>query len=274
MTAAYIARPEVFAVAAFKSVMLSVRRGNSPLAAQADLSYGIILCGVTGDIATGYKFGELALNLLDSFDARSLRPRALFLFNGFIAHWRNHYRETFAPLREAYQLGLESGDFNFAGLAAFDYTFQAYWAGEDLASLERELVGYADVFRTLNQEIIVGLLTMYRQAILNLTEGRRQPGLCRSGVLRRGSGCSGVGGNPQRQRSMPPHPHKMILAYLFRRYEDAARHSIKVRQYLEGLTATQEGVPIFHYYSALIHLGLAGSGFARREDSSHRPGKS
>ena len=267
MTAAYIARPEVFAVAVFKSVMLSVRRGNSPLAAQAYLSYGIILCGVTGDIATGYKFGELALNLLDSFDARSLRPRALFLFNGFIAHWRNHYRETFAPLREAYQLGLESGDFNFAGLAAFDYTFQAYWAGEDLASLERELVGYADVFRTLNQEIIVGLLTMYRQAILNLTKGGGSPDVLIGECYDEEAAAPELEATHNVNALCQLHLHKMILAYLFRRYEDAARHSIKVRQYLEGLTATQ-GVPIFHYYSALIHLGLAGSGLARRKDKS------
>ena len=152
MTAAYTARPEVFAAVVFQSVTLSVRRGNSPLAAQAYLAYGIILCGVLGDVATGYKFGELALTLLDRFGARSLRPRALFLFNGFISHWRNHYRESFAPLREAYQLGLESGDFHFAGLAAFDYTFQAYWSGENLATLERELASYAEVFRTLKQE--------------------------------------------------------------------------------------------------------------------------
>jgi predicted ATPase/class 3 adenylate cyclase len=264
MTAAYIARPDVFAVTVFKSVMLSVRRGNSPLAAQGYLSYGIILCGVTGDVATGYKFGELALTLLDRFNARSLRPRALFLFNGFISHWRNHYRETFAPLREAYQLGLESGDFNFAGLAAFDYTFQAYWSGENLASLERELASYTEVFRTLKQEIIVELLTMYRQAALNLIAGAVTPDTLTGECYDEDTVAPALEATHNINALCQLHLHKMILAYLFRRHEDAARHSAKVREYLEGLTATQ-GVPIYYYYSALNHLALAGKGFARRE---------
>jgi len=267
MTAAYIARPDVFAVAVFQSVILSVRRGNSPLAIQGYLSYGIILCGVTGDVATGYKFGELALTLLDRFDARSLRPRALFLFNGFISHWRNHYRESFAPLREAYQLGLESGDFNFAGLAAFDYTFQAYWSGESLVSLERELVSYTEVFRTLNQEIIVQLLSMYRQAALNLIAGGVTPDTLTGECCDEDAIAPALEATHNINALCQLHLHKMILAYLFRRHEDAAGHSAKVREYLEGLTATQ-GVPIYHYYLALNHLALAGEGFARRGNKS------
>jgi class 3 adenylate cyclase/tetratricopeptide (TPR) repeat protein len=261
MTAAYVARPEVFPVAVFQSVNLSVRRGNSPLAAQAYLSYGIILCGVTGDVATGYKFGELAMTLVDRFDARSLRPRALFLFNGFISHWRNHYRHTFAPLREAYQLGLESGDFNFAGLAAFDYMFQAYWSGENLGGLERELGGYTEVFRTLNQEIIVQLLSMYRQAALNLMGGGAAPDTLTGECCDEAAIAPALEATHNINALCQLHLHKMILGYMFRRHEDAAVHSAKAREYLEGLTATQ-GVPIYYYYDALNHLALAGKGFA------------
>ena len=261
MTAAYHARPDVFAVAVFQSVILSVRRGNSPLAIQAYLAYGIALCGVTGDIATGYKFGELALTLLDRFDARPLRPRALFLFHGFISHWRNAYRETFAPLREAYRLGLESGDFNFAGLAAFDYTFQAYWAGESLTALERELASYTDVFRTLNQEIIVQLLGMYRQAALNLIAGDAATDALTGACYDEDAINPTLEATHNINALCQLHLHKMIQAYLFRRHEDAARHAAKARGYLDGLTATQ-GVPVYHFYAALNHLAMADKGFA------------
>jgi predicted ATPase/class 3 adenylate cyclase len=266
MTAAYVARPDVFPVAVFQAVILSVRRGNSPLAAQAYLSYGIILCGVTGDVATGYKFGELAMTLVDRFDARSLRPRALFLFNGFISHWRNHYRETFAPLREAYQMGLQSGDFNFAALAAFDYMFQAYWSGENLSVLERELGSYADVFRTLNQEMIAQLLSMYRQAASNLISGGAAPDTLTGECCDEAAIAPALEATHNINALCQLHLHKMILAYLFRHHEDAAVHSAKAVKYLEGLTATQ-GVPIYHYYSALNHLALTGKGFVERASS-------
>jgi predicted ATPase/class 3 adenylate cyclase len=267
MTAAYTSRPDVFAAVVFQSVILSVRRGNSPLAVQAYLAYGIILCGVTGDVANGYKFGELALTLLDRFDARSLRPRALFLFNGFISHWRNHYRETFVPLREAYQLGLESGDFDFAGLAAFDYTFQAYWAGESLTTLERELASYTEVFRTLKQEIIVQLLNMYRQATMNLIAGEVTTERLTGECYDEEAIAPALEATHNINALCQLHLHKMILAYLFGRHEDAAEHSSKVREYLEGLTATQ-GVPIYYYYSALNYLALAGKELTRNGKKS------
>ena len=269
MTGAYSARPDVFAVAVFQSVVLSVRRGASPFAAQAYLSYGIILCGVTGDIATGYKFGELALALIDRFDARPLRPRALFLFHGFIAHWRNSYRETFAPLRQAYQLGLESGDFTFGGFAAFDYTFQAYWAGENLARLEREIAGYMDVFRTLKQDFIVQLLSLYRQAALNLVTGQGQPDRLTGDGCDEDAVAAAFEASHNLNGLCQLHLHKMILAYLFGRHAEAAGHARKARAYLEGLTGTQ-GVPIFRYYEALNLLALKRGNGSSADDRTVR----
>ena len=261
--AAYTARPDVFATAVFRSVILSIRRGNSPYAIDGYLSYGIILCGVTGDVATGYKFGELALTLLDRFDARSQRPSALFLFNGFISHWRNHYRETFAPLREAYQKGLEVGDINFSGLAAFDYTFQAYWAGEPLHELERELTSYADVFQALKQENIVRLLSMYHQTATNLIAGEATPDKLTGEHFDEDALAPAFEAVHNLNAMCQLHLHKMVLAYLFRRYERAAAHAAKAREFLEGLTATQ-GVPMYHYYSALNQLALARDGFSKQ----------
>jgi predicted ATPase/class 3 adenylate cyclase len=265
--AAYTARPDVFAMAVFQSVMLSIRRGNSPYAIDGYLSYGIILCGVTGDIATGYKFGELALTLLDRFDARSRRPSALFLFNGFISHWRNHYRDTFAPLREAYQTGLEVGDLNFSGLAAFDYTFQAYWAGVPLHQLEREIASYTDVFQTLKQENVVGLLSMYHQAATSLIAGESTPDKLTGKRCDEDALVPAFEATRNLNALCQLHLHKMVLAYLFRRHERAAVHSAKARESLEGLTATQ-GVPMFHYYLALNHLALARDGFSNQSNAS------
>ena len=266
--AAYTARPDVFPLAVLQSVKLSLRRGNSPFAVEAYLSYGIMLCGVIGDIATGYKFGELALRLLDRFGTRSSRPRALFLFNGFISHWRNHYRDTFDPLREAYQLGLESGDFNFAGLAAFDYAVQAYWAGDNLARLESELTSYSNVFRALKQENIVPLLSTYRQAMLNLMGASEGPP-----DQLNGTACDENALAPAFEASHnlnalgQLYMHKMALAYLFQRHEEAAKYAVEVQRCLSGATATQ-GVPLYHYYFALNHLALAGGAPAGARTSS------
>ena len=148
---------------------------------------------------------------------------------------------------------------NFAGLAGFDYTVHCYWAGENLARVESEGASYSDVFRTLKQENIVQLLNMYRQAALNLMGSEGAPDRLK------GEACDEDALVPAFQSThnlnglCQLHLHKMILAYLFRRHEDALGYSVEVQKSLGAATATQ-AAPTYYYYSALIHLALAGKG--------------
>ena len=58
------------------------------------------------------------LHLMEKLNARECKARTMFIFNGFIGHWKDHVRTTLAPLLEAYQVGLETGDLEYAGFSA------------------------------------------------------------------------------------------------------------------------------------------------------------
>ena len=143
---AYTGAPELFPLIAFRIVNLSATYGNTRHSALGYATYGFILCGVVGDIDTGYQFGQLALRLVDRFNAKEIKSSTLFVVSGFVRHWKEHIKETLQPLLEAYQVGLETGDLSIGTQAAFDYGFQSYWIGRDLGILDEELGKYSATF--------------------------------------------------------------------------------------------------------------------------------
>ena len=115
--------PKLYSLLVFKIINLSLQYGMSSNSCVGFASYGIILCAAVGDIERGYKFGQLALNLVERFKAPELKPRILFLFNSLIRHWKEHLRETLPSLQEGYQIGVETGDFLAAAYALMTHTF-------------------------------------------------------------------------------------------------------------------------------------------------------
>jgi predicted ATPase len=58
-----------------KVINLSLKYGNTPLSAFAYACYGLVLCGILGNIEEGYDFGKLALQLLSRFNAKELEAK-------------------------------------------------------------------------------------------------------------------------------------------------------------------------------------------------------
>ncbi len=167
--------PELFPLVVCQAVNVSVTHGNTPLSAQAYAAYGLILCGMTGDIDDGYQFGELALDLVEQFNAKELKTSTVYIVASFIQPWKEHIGVTLNPLLEGYQLGLETGDLNFAAMSAFGYLFKAYWIGNELTWLEREIGKYNEVIDQFKKDFIRDLNRLYRQVVLNLLGRSEDP---------------------------------------------------------------------------------------------------
>ncbi|GIK38491.1 MAG: serine/threonine protein kinase [Chloroflexota bacterium] len=250
---AYIGAPELFVLIVLSVVRLSVKHGNTPLSAQAYASYGLILCAVVGDIDAGYRFGKLALNLVEQFNAQEIKASTTFMVNGFVKHWQEPLRATQRPLLESYQIGLETGAIEYAALAAFVYTYHAYWTGMPLAELDHELVKYSEAIDQLKQGTVLDLSRQYRQAVLNLMGQAENP--CR------------LKGQSFDEETMLPllleannmnalaqiHLNTLVLCYLFRNYPQAVDHATQAEQYLNGVIGTSH-VPVFYFYDSLARL--------------------
>src|SRR5262249_9792284 len=152
----------------FSAVRLSVKYGNTLLSTRAYAACGGIFCGIGGNIDAGYRLGELALALVERFEAPAVRADVIYLVNGFIRHLEEPVRKTFAPLLEAYRISLEMGAFGCAAMSTFNYISKAYWSGQELTRLEPEIAKYGNAIAQLRQEVALGLNKLFRQTVLNL----------------------------------------------------------------------------------------------------------
>ncbi|MFH0843205.1 MAG: AAA family ATPase [Bacteroidota bacterium] len=154
---------------AFKMVYLSIRYGNSPFSSFGYALYGIILQGIVGKIILGYKFGEFSIELLNRFNTKEYETKINLLFNLFVKHWKDKLSETIGPLTEAFQRGLETGDYEFAAYCAAYIAIHPFHSGTRLELVEEEMRNSIEVVKKLNQELIVIVLKLSRQVVLNLT---------------------------------------------------------------------------------------------------------
>ncbi|HEY9296123.1 MAG TPA: serine/threonine protein kinase, partial [Phormidium sp.] len=149
---AYIAAPNLMPLLTFKQVNLSIQYGNALASPFAYANFGLILCGIVGDIESGYQFGQLALEILSQSNSHPLKARALNIVNNFIIHRKEHTRELLQPLLEGYQSGLETGDLEFAAYCAYTYCFQCYANGKELVEVERNMAIYGEIIYQIKQK--------------------------------------------------------------------------------------------------------------------------
>ncbi|MEH2453392.1 MAG: AAA family ATPase [Nostoc sp.] len=252
---AYIARPDLLPPIILSEVNLSMQYGNAAESAFGYAWYGLIQCGVIGNIQAGYEFGQLALQVLEKFNAQELKAKTFFIVQTFVNHWHQHLQETIAPLTEAYQVGLETGDIEYAAWASYSGSFHGYFIGHELSELEKQMGDYAEVYRQFRQEKPYTYINTFRQAIKNLLGQSTNPSYLSGSVydvqtirtLQQKAG--------DRTGLSFSYANQLILCYLFENYAEASEAAINAITYLDGVTSAAV-VPIVYFYDALAQLSL------------------
>ncbi|NEO87290.1 MAG: AAA family ATPase [Spirulina sp. SIO3F2] len=254
---AYQVAPMLLPLLVMEQVNLSICYGNTALSTSGYAFWGLILCGVIGNIPMGYQFGQLALALLDRLDAQEMRAETLFVINADILHYKEHVATTLPALKTAYFVGLETGNLEFSSLATYIYAYHAYAIGKNLGQLEREIANYNQIWQQLQQQNAFNLNQILQQAIAYL-----------------------LGQSPQSANHsyteiyndlLPTYQdannataiyyiyfNQMILDYLLGHSSRAVTQAQAAEQYLHGVTGNLV-VPLFYFYDSLCQLATYGS---------------
>ena len=255
MGPAFNVAPALMVLIVCKMVNLSLAHGNTIWSILGYASYGMILCGVVQDIELSYKFGKLSLNLAKRLNNKRVNCKVLLIVNFHIIHWKDHLRNTFLSLAEAYQSGIESGEFEYAGYCAFSLCYCPFLAGQELTELEQKTAIYRKATSQIRRESPAYWLAMLQQTILNLQGQSEHPSrlvgclydeeqaLAWAIAVKDGTGVHYFCLN------------KLILCYLFEEYEQAAKTATLAEPYLSAATGLFS-VSVFHFYDSLIFLSL------------------
>ncbi|MEH2049758.1 AAA family ATPase [Nostoc sp.] len=268
-SSAYVVAPSLLPFIILEQVNLSIQYGNISYSANGYAYYGLMLCGVIGDIESGYQFAQLAYLLLERLNAKEMKARTYVGVQCSVWHWKQPLQNTLAFLREGYQSGLETGDLESATICAFVYVMHSWFVGKELGDLSQESVAFRSQLTHLKQEGLLSHLTIFQQAILNL--------------IGDASEAWQLTGNAFDQEQMLPilqrsgdqtalcyfYVSKLVLGYTFGKFELAVEAAIAIKNYLGGATGLFL-VPVFHTYDSLAHLAIYSEVSEAEQQSIHQ----
>jgi PAS domain S-box-containing protein len=125
-------------------VDLSARYGNSSKAPFGYVWYGCALCWSLKDIELGYRFGRLAIDVMEKFGSREVETTVLHQFNSFIRHWCEHERVSLNEFPHVVQVSKETGDIEYGTYVAVNYVTNLLLCGESLAEAQEKQRPYLD----------------------------------------------------------------------------------------------------------------------------------
>jgi predicted ATPase len=82
---------------------------------------------------------------------------------------------TLDGLYEAYHIGLETGDFEYAGYVVGLHCFHAFYCGRDLSWMEQALAATDDAYVRYNLGRTFSSHRLYHQVVLNLRGQAQDP---------------------------------------------------------------------------------------------------
>ncbi len=252
---AYQAAPPLFPLIILQMVNLSIDYGNNDLSAFGYAGYSNILGGIIMDIDSSYEFVKLALNLLDKFPNPLIRCKTTFMANTSIRFRKIHLQETIQPLLDAYQLGIDTGDIEFAGYSILHHCDHCFFTSMPLPKLQRKLLTYIQALHQLEESTNANALKVYQQTVLNLITTSAEPGILIGEIYNETKEVPLLQQANHHKGLFYIYFNKLLLCYYFDQFHQAIENVNKAENYLDG-GRVNAVFPIFYFYDSLARLAI------------------
>ncbi|MBW4646168.1 MAG: AAA family ATPase [Goleter apudmare HA4340-LM2] len=246
-------KPEILPLAIISQIKLCIQYGLSDLATGAYVWYGTILCGGVGNIQAGYDAGQLALKLLKHFDTKNFKCSTYNMFYTFIQHWQEHLRNSFMPLVEGVQSGIEIGDYEYAGYCATNYCIYQFLAGENLYLVEKKQSQYSELLLSLKLEHSFCNPEIWHQLSLNLLGNVVEPLQLIGQSFDEKTMLEKLHRENNYMAVFFTHLVKMILLYLLQEPDQAISNALQAKEYSLAAMGTEFFVT-YNFYQSLAVL--------------------
>ena len=250
--ATYFSAPQLVPLVISTSLRLNIKYGRTPESPSAYIGFGMLMFVIVGWVETAYGFGQLALNTLEQTKEKNIRVIALVTYHNLILPWKFPWRDTLQPFLNAYQLGLETGELEYANYAINSYISTSFHVGQALPTLEHAITKYQALGDNLKQIGYYESLQNYRQAIqILLKPGEQIPASINTlDIL-----------SPSSTRVLDTLIKgaaillKLNLHYLFHNYQQALQAATELQQYQQSFLG-QPVLAVIYFYDSLTRLAI------------------
>jgi predicted ATPase len=205
------------------------------------VTYGSMIC--INESSLGHRLGDLALSIVEKHRAREWIPRVHVQFYIFIHHWKRPLKESIEFLQNAYVIGMQLGDVEYAILALSFKCFHSFYCGMPLAQLEECLIDASHRMQIYNHHSSLHRTNALLQYIHNLTGRARNPKILSGDFVKLHDPAVKVD-----DKTIPyaHHVYGLDLAFMFNDYELAQQH-VEHRRNLEF-------APLGSYISVVVRF--------------------
>jgi hypothetical protein len=210
---------------------------------------------------------EAALSLSERIDDKETLTKTITVVYAYIHHWTNNIRTSLKALLYGYQIGMRSGEVEFAmhNLNAFNLIL-FMTAARPLGVLASEMEEYCDVMYRCEQKILFTVSRGLLQMVKTIQGMWRHPSF-ESGTFFDDDDILEVSNVKQFEvidRTFLS--YKMQLAYLFGHYEQASQYAESSSDVgttiLQGYTLVMR----HYFFKGLTAIALASQGVDRRKN--------
>jgi PAS domain S-box-containing protein len=147
---------------------LSLEHGNSDGSCHAYALLGRILGSNLGQYQVGFRFGKLAVDLIEKRGLHRFKARVYNAFGHHIAPWARHLHDGRIWNRRAFNAAKESGDLTYAAFSSSNMIANLLAGGDPLEEVQREAEEGLKFSRKMRFELVSDYIVVALRLIRNL----------------------------------------------------------------------------------------------------------
>ena len=171
----YGAMPNFLVSAGLRMMRLSLQYGLCEHSALSLATYGTATAQL-GNFEEGYRFGCLALDLMDSGLSKDVSHRAMLFVHVFLYHLHKPLRESLKPMLHSFNCAMEVGDLSYASASGACYCALYFRNGMPLdGDFQTDIKLMSERLEQYGQASNLAVIKLFWQGSLNLLGEAEDP---------------------------------------------------------------------------------------------------
>ena len=212
----------------------------------------------------GFRFGRLALDLVEKRRLDGLSGRVYQVFALHVAHWTQHLASCRVFLRRAFDVAQEAGDLTWASYARVDLVTNLLATGEPLGEIEREAEGALEFVQRARFGLISDVIVAQLRLIRTLRGLTPDFGSFNDAAFDEARFEQHLESNPRLGVAASRYWIRKLQARLYAGDGESALAALEKAAALLWTLPTQVELPEYHFYAALAQARAAASATRRR----------
>jgi predicted ATPase/signal transduction histidine kinase/ActR/RegA family two-component response regulator len=247
--------PSLYPLMVIEMVRLTLRYGISGESAISFATYGAIINAIETNNDAAYRFGALALKMVELASKGAARERTLLVYNIVNRSAGEHINNSLEPLRKSYQTGIEMGDLEYCTYASSAYAFHLLLSGKNLHWVKQEMLRFSQPPKAFSKYHGTHEIEPLIQIVSNLLgEGCDSVKLA-GPYFDEKPDLSGIFAQKDHSRMFACFVYKMIIAYLELRFDEATGYANQTLRFPSSVKGTLFD-PLYAFFFGLLNTAI------------------